>query len=275
MDAPGPRLSVVRHIALNAYREAVRDRVLYSVLGFALLLIGASYLLGELTAGQDVKVIKDLGLAAIATFGLLIALVMGIALVSRDVERRSVYGVLSKPVYRHEFIVGKFAGLGLALLVDVLVMTVVFYAVLAYVGAQFPDAVRAGWQAPAPDPAMLCAIGLIFVELLLVAAIALFFSTFAGPFVSAALTFGLWVAGHFSAELLQFGDVVDSPLAAALARGAYYVLPDFSAFDVKAEVVHALPVPGPYIAMTALYGATYIALLLIAGSVVFARRDLT
>jgi ABC-type transport system involved in multi-copper enzyme maturation permease subunit len=275
MDALLPRLSAVRHIAANAYRESVRDRALYTVLGFAVLLIGATYLLGELTAGQDVKIIKDLGLAAIATFGLFIALFMGIGLVSRDVERRSVYGVLSKPVHRHEFIVGKFAGLAVTLLIDVLVMTVVFYAVLAYVGAQFTESVRAGWEAPAADPAMLCAIGLIFVELLLVTAIALFFSTFAGPFVSAALTFGLWVIGHFSDELLRFGGVVDSQLAAAVARAAYYVLPDFSAFDVKAEVVHAVPVPGPYIATTALYGATYITLLLIAGSVVFGRRDLT
>jgi ABC-type transport system involved in multi-copper enzyme maturation permease subunit len=249
--------------------------VLYSLVGFAVLLIAASYLLGELTAGQDVKIIKDIGLAAIATFGLFIAVFIGVGLVSRDVERHSVYGVLSKPIRRHEFIAGKFAGLGLTLLVSVAIMTVVFYVVVAYVGARFPDAVRSGWAAPAADPAMLRAVGLIFVELLLVTAIALFFSTFSGPFVSAALTLGLWVVGHFNHELLQLGTVVDSLAAAALGRAAYYVLPDFSAFDVKAEVVHALPVPVSYIAMTALYGATYIAMLLIAGAVIFGRRDLT
>ena len=123
-------------------------------------------------------------------------------------------------------------------------MTVAFYAVLAYLDTQFPDTVRASWPAPATDPGMLKAIGLIFVELMLVTAIALFLSTFSSPFLSAALTFGLWVIGHFNTDLRNFEAVVESPSAAYVARGLYYVLPNFAAFDIKAQVVHALPVPG-------------------------------
>ncbi len=120
---------------------------------------------------------------------------------------------------------------------------------------------------------MLLAIGLIFLELLLVTAIALFFSTFSGPFLSAALTFGLWVIGHFNAELRNFESVVESKVAAYLARGLYYVLPNFAAFDVKAQAVQGLPIAWSYMAVTTAYGATYIALLLTGAVVVFSRRD--
>lgn len=259
-------MRAIGHVAVNVFRESVRDRVLYNLVVFGALLIGASYLIGQLTAGQDVKIIKDLGLAAISIFGLLIAVFIGIGLVWKEVERRSIYSLLSKPVRRYEFVLGKYAGLALTLFVNVLIMTVAFYLVLAYLGTQFP-------AARATDPAMLLAIGLIVLELLLVTAIALFFSTFSGPFLSAALTFGLWVIGHFNADLRNFESVVESRAAAYLARTLYYVLPNFAAFDVKAQVVGAVPVPWPYVGLTTLYGVIYITLLLTASATVFARRD--
>ena len=266
-------MSIIGHVAVNVFKESVRDKVLYNLVAFATLLIGVSYLLGQLTAGQDVKIIKDLGLAAIATFGLLIAVFIGIGLVWKEVERRSIYSLLSKPIRRHEFILGKYSGLAITLFVNVAVMTVAFYAVLAYVNTQFPESVRAAWPAPATDPGMLRAIALIFLELLLVTAIALFFSTFSSPFLSAALTFGLWVIGHFNADLRNFEAVVESRPAAYLARGLYYVLPNFAAFDIKTQVVYALPVPWSYVVATAAYALVYIALLLAAAVVIFSRRD--
>jgi Cu-processing system permease protein len=266
-------MRTIRHVAVNVFKECVRDKVLYNLVAFASLLIAVSYLLGQLTAGQDVKIVKDLGLAAIATFGLLIAVFIGIGLVWKEVERRSIYSLLSKPIRRSEFIIGKFAGLALTLFVNVAVMTVVFYAVLAYLNTQFPEVVRTAWPAPATDPGMLRAVVLIFVELLLVTAIAVFFSTFSSPFLSAALTFGLWVIGHFNTDLRNFEAVVESRPAAFLARGLYYVLPNFAAFDIKNQVVHALPVPAGYVVTTALYGFVYIALLVSGAVVIFSRRD--
>lgn len=266
----------MRAIALVAgavFRESVRDRVPYSMVVFAVLLMAASYLIGQLTAGQDIKIIKDLGLAAIATFGLMIAVFIGIGLVWKEVERRSIYSLLSKPISRAQFIVGKYFGLVLTLAVNVIVMVVAWYAVLGYMGTTVSPAARAAWVAPATDPTMLKAVVLIFVELMLVTAVALFFSTFSSPFLSAGLTVGLWVVGHFNADLRNFETVVESPAAAWLARGLYYVLPNFSAFDVKYQVVHALPVPMSYLASTAAYGAAYIALLLVAAVTVFSRRD--
>src|SRR5688572_23403572 len=186
-------MRVIAHLAVNVFKESVRDKVLYNLVVFAVVLMAASYLLGQLTAGQDVKIIKDLGLAAIATFGLLIAIFIGIGLVWEEVERRSIYALLSKPIRRSELVLGKFAGLALTLIVNVTVMTAAFYAVLAYMSTQFAPEVRAAWASPAADPNLLRAIVLIGVELLLVTAIALFFSTFSNPLLSAALTLGLWV----------------------------------------------------------------------------------
>ena len=266
-------MAVIGHIALNVFKESVRDRVLYSLVAFATLLIGASYLIGQLTAGQDVKIIKDLGLAAIATFGLFIAVFIGIGLVWKEVERRSIYSLLAKPIRRHELVLGKYAGLALTLLVNVAMMTIALYLVLAYLNTQFSDNARAVWPAPAVGVGMLRAIGLIFLELLVVTAFALFFSTFSSPFLSAALTFSLWIIGEFNPELRNFEAVVESPAAAYLARGLSYVLPNFAAFDIKTQVVYALPVPSSYLLTTSAYGAVYIALLLTGAVAIFERRD--
>jgi Cu-processing system permease protein len=263
----------VSRIAINVFRESVRDRVPYNLVLFAVLLISSSYLLGQLTAGQDVKIIKDLGLAATSIFGLFIAIFIGIGLVSKEVERRSIYALLAKPISRPQFVVGKYVGLVLTLAVNVAVMTVALYVVLAYMTLTETPEFRAGWDAPGIDPALLKAVVLIFLQLAIVTAIALFFSTFSTPILSAALTFGIYVAGHFNADLRNFDRIVDSKPAIWLARAVYHVLPDLSAFDVKTEVVHGLPVAPGYLASTAAYGALYVVAVLLAATFIFSRRD--
>jgi ABC-type transport system involved in multi-copper enzyme maturation permease subunit len=260
-------------VAFSVFRESVRDRVPYSLVLFAVLLIASSFLIGQLTAGQDVKIIKDLGLAATAVFGLFIATFIGIGLVSKEVERRSIYALLAKPVSRPQFILGKYAGLVLTLAVNVTVMTVALYVVLAYLTFTESREFRAAWDAPGVDPALLKAVFLVFVELMLITAIALFFSTFSTPLLSAALTFGLYIVGHFNADLRNFERVLDSKPAIWLARGLYHLLPDLSAFDVKMQVVHGLHVPAGYLVVTAAYGALYIGALLLLSILIFSRRD--
>jgi ABC-type transport system involved in multi-copper enzyme maturation permease subunit len=260
-------------IAVNVFRESVRDKVLYNLVIFAILLIGASYLLGQLTAGQDVKIIKDLGLAATSTFGLFIAVFIGIGLVSKEVERRSVYSLLAKPIHRYQLVLGKFAGLTLTLAVNVAIMAAALYAVLMYMSWGVGPDVQRSWDAPALDPALLKAIGLILVELLLITAIALFFSTFSTPILSAAFTFGVFIVGHFSADLRNFDQVVDSPTAASLARGLYWVLPNLAQFDIKSQVVHGDRVPIGYLLVASGYAVLYIGMLLSIAMYVFSRRD--
>ena len=266
-------MSVIAKIAVHVFRDSVRDKVQYNLVLFAVLLISASYLIGQLTAGQDLKIIKDLALGATSIFGLFIAVFIGIGLVAKEVERRSIYTILSKPVRRHELVLGKYAGLVLTLAINVAVMVAAMYAVLGYMSWVETEEFKRGWEAPAMDPAMLKAVFLIFVQLMVVTAMAVFFSTFSTPMLSAVLTFGLYVVGHFNADLRNFQEVVDSAPAVYLARALYYVLPNLAPFDVKAAVVHAQPVTFEYMALTTGYGLLYIAALLVLAVLVFTRRD--
>jgi len=266
-------MRVIALVAQAVFKESVRDRVPYSMVAFAVLLIAASYLISPLTAGQDLKILKDLGLAAISLFGLVIAVFIGINLVSKEVERRSVFAVLAKPVGRGQFILGKYFGLVLTLVINLSVMALAFYGVLGYVDATTPAYVKTGWPAPALDPRLMIAVTLTLAELMLVTAIALFFSTFSSPLLSALLTLGLWVAGHFNADLRNFEAVLDVRPVAWLARALYYALPNFAPFNVRAEVVHGVPVAASQVVLTLAYAAVYIAILLIGAVVIFRRRD--
>jgi ABC-type transport system involved in multi-copper enzyme maturation permease subunit len=266
----------VRTIALVAgamFKESVRDRVPYSMVAFAVLLIGTSYLISQLTAGQDLKIIKDLGLAAISWFGLLIAIFIGIGLVSKEVEKRSVYALLAKPVTRGQFILGKYAGLVLTLVVNLSAMAVAFVAVLAYIDAVTDPSVKAGWSAPALDPRLLVGIVLTVAELMIVTAIALFFSTFSSPLLAALLTLGLWVAGHFNRDLRNFEAIVDVAPIVWLARALYFLLPNLAAFNIRAEAAHGIDVPARDVLLTLAYAGVYISVLLVSAIVVFRRRD--
>jgi len=138
-------MHVIGRIAVHAFRDSVRDKVLYNLAVFAVLRISAAVLIAELTAGQDVKIIKDLGLAATRLFGLFIAVFTGIGLVSKEIGRRSIYTLLAKPVRRHDVVLGKYAGLVLTLAINVAVMVVACYAVLGFMSLSQTEAVTRGW----------------------------------------------------------------------------------------------------------------------------------
>ena len=183
-------LRLVFAIARNAFREAVRDRVLYNLVIFVLLLTATAISIGELSGGQERKIIADLGLSAILLFGVFIAIFVGVGLVYKEIERRTVYSIFSKPVGRGQFLVGKYLGLCLTLLVNVIVMGAGVSLALAYVSR--------GW-----DPLILSiwpAIFLIYLELMILTAVALLFSAFSSPALSALLTFLIFIIGHFSAD---------------------------------------------------------------------------
>jgi Cu-processing system permease protein len=266
-------IRIVRTIAVSVFRESVRDKVLYNLVFFAVLLISASYLLSQLTAGQDIKIIKDIGLAAMSLFGLFIAVFIGIGLVSKEVEKRSIYSLLAKPIGRHEFIIGKYIGLLLTLAVNLSIMVIAYYAVLGAVAWLDGSWFRPHWGAPAVDPALLKAVVMIFLQLAIVTAVALLFSTFSSPLLAAALTFGLYVVGHFNADLKNFEAVVDSRPLVAVARTLYYLLPNLAPLDIKNEVVHAVPVASGYLLMNVAYAVTYIGVLVTAAVFIFGRRD--
>lgn len=266
-------MGLVRAIALNTFREAVRDRVFYNLLLFAVLLVGASLVIGQLAAGQDVKVIKDLGLAASLLFGVGIAVFIGIQLVAREVERRSVHATLSKPVARPVFLLGKYLGLLLTLGVNIAVMAVSLYLVLLVYARLTPDDVQAVWSAPAVDPRLLVALTLIYVELAVVTAIALLFSTYSSALLAAAFTVAIWVAGHFVPDLRALETVGASGVTRWTAWLVSWVLPNLSLFDVKAEVVHGVAVPVTQVLASIGYGIAYVGGVLALATAVFQRRD--
>ena len=258
---------------VNVFRESVRDKVLYNLVLFAILLIGASYLIGQLTAGQDVKIIKDLGLAATSIFGLFIAVFIGIGLVSKEVERRSIYACSPSRSTAISSCSASTAGLVLTLAVNVAVMAVALYAVLAYMAWGVPAEIARGVGRAGARSGAAEGDALIFVELMLVTALALFFSTFSTPILSAALTFGLFVVGHFSADLRTSSRSSirrRRPRWRAACTGCCRTSRSSTS---RREVVHGMPVPVGYMALTAAYGALYIAMLLAIASLIFSRRD--
>jgi ABC-type transport system involved in multi-copper enzyme maturation permease subunit len=260
-------------VALAVYRESVRDRVPLTIVGFGVLLVCASYLISQMTAGQDIKIIKDLGLAALSMLGLLIAIFIGIGMVTKEVERRSIYSLLSKPVTREQFLLGKYFGLVMTLAVNIGAMCIAYYGVLLYQELTVDPSQKAAWPAPAIDPRLLIAVVLIFAELMLVTAVSVFFSTFAGPLMAILFTIGLWVAGHFNADLRNFEEVVDSAPAAYTARALYYLLPNLAPFNVKAEVVHGVPVAASHVWLTLAYAGVYITALLLGAMAIFRKKD--
>jgi Cu-processing system permease protein len=269
----GVSVTTIGRIAANVFRESVRDKVLYSVVLFAVIIIAASFLLGEFATGQEVKIVKDVGLAAISLFGHFIAIFIGIGLVSKELERRSIYALLAKPMSRTELILGKFVGLFATISVNVVVMSLALFIVLAMFDWLMPEYKQKAWEAPGMDPAMAKAAFLILVQLGVVTALAIFFSTFTSPVLAAAFTVGVVVAGHFGADLKNFEAIVESQAVAWMARGLYYILPNLAVFDVKLQVVHAQPVTGGYIALTTGYGALYVAAMLTLSALCFSRRD--
>jgi ABC-type transport system involved in multi-copper enzyme maturation permease subunit len=267
-------LRLLRAVALNTFREAVRDRVFYNLLLFAVLLVGASVVIGQLAAGQDVKIIKDLGLASAQIFGVGIAIFIGIQLVAREVERRSVHSTLSKPVARPVFLLGKYLGLLLTLAVNITVMTAALYLVLFIYWRVTPPGVQAIWTAPAVDPRLLVALGLIYVELAVVTAVALLFSTYSSALLATSFTAAVWVAGHFVEDLRTINEVGASPVTTWVAWLVSWTLPNLALFNVKAEIVHGIAVPAGQVLAAAGYGVAYSAAVLLLAVAIFQRRDL-
>jgi len=250
----------VATIALNTFRESLRDRILYNLLFFALLLMGFSVLLGDFTIAEQKKIVTDLGLAAINLVGVVIAIFVGIGLVSKEIERRTIYTIMARPISRAQFILGKYLGLALTLLVNVGIMLVVFLATLLMDRVQ----IQAG---------LFQAIQLIYVELLLVTALALFFSTFSSTAVSAMMTLGLYVIGHLTSDLKGIASKSSSELVKAVMTGLYYICPNLEALNIKGLAAQGEAVTASYQVVASMYGMVYAAVLITAACMVFSRRD--
>jgi len=255
--------SRISTIAFNTFREAVRDRVLYNLIVFALIMIGASLLLGQITIGVQRQLLINLGLTSISVFGVLIAIFIGIGLVSKEIDKRTLYTVLTRPVQRWEFILGKFYGLVGTLVVNAAFMTLGFFVALLYLMHGFERS----------DGYILIAIFFILLQFMIVTAVALLFSSFSTPIESAVMTFAFFVVGSFSEDLRGFAESAKG-LAHYFAIGMSYIIPNFSALNVIASVAHGKPVSGELILMNTLYALTYTAAVICAASLIFEKRNM-
>ncbi len=246
-------------IAMNTFREAIRDRILYLLLVFALLLILSSRVVSLLTVGSEEKIIKDLGLSAINIFSVLIAIFVGVGLVFKEIEKKTIYTVVSKPIERYQFIVGKYFGLIVTILINLVIMTVVFYILLALMGYF--------------DPRLGSSIFLIFFEILIVTALALLFSSFSTPILSAIFTISFYVVGHLSWSFLLLQNYIGGKWGKTLCSIFYFIVPNLEYFNIRGDVVHNVPIENLYILSSAGYGIGWSMVLLILASIIFQKKN--
>lgn len=247
-------------IALNTFKENLRDKILYNLVVFGMLMIGSSILLGTLTLGEQVKIIKDLGLASINIFGAFIAIFVGIGLVSKEIERRTIYTIIAKPVPRYQFLAGKYVGLSLTLFANIAIMVAGFFLTLLAVGVGF-------------DLTLLKAIGLIFVELLVITAVAVMFSTFTTTTLSAIFSLAIYVIGNLTDDLKALADKLPDGPTKGLLDLLYYILPNLDFFNIKGQAVHGIPVEPSYLVAAVAYGFLYGGVIVTLACVIFQRRD--
>jgi Cu-processing system permease protein len=253
-------LSRIAVVAENTAREAVRDKLLYNLLMFAGLMIASSVLLAQLQIGYDERIYNDVGLASISFFGVLIAIFVGINLVYREMSLKTVYAMLAKPLHRWEFLVGKYLGLLGMLALEVAIMSSFFFAVLWFKASEIY--LGMGW-----------AILLIFFELALVTAIALFFSSFTTPYLSGMFTVALWIAGHLLADLRAFGQGPDAEGIRPITEFLYWFLPNLDRLDIKGPAASGEVIEVARVMGSALYATLYASVLMLLAILVFRKRD--
>lgn len=251
----------VMAICLNTFRESVRDKIFYSLLAFALLILGFSIVLGNLSLGDTYKIIQDFGLMAISLFGTLTAIFVGIGMVYKEMEKRTVYVILAKPIARWQFLMGKYLGLSLTIVVMEVCMTIALFAVCFL----YKDMV--------PYRTVYALVG-IFFELQLILAAAVLFSTFTTPFLSGLFTLAVFIIGHITVDLKVIADSMDASLLKHIMKGIYFVAPNLEKLNFKAAVVHNLDIPFMVFTSSILYSVLYTLMIIMASVLIFNHRDM-
>ncbi len=255
--------SRLAYIAFNTFREAVRDRVLYNLIFFALLMAASSILVGQISINVERQVVVNLGLTAVSLFGLAIAIFLGIGLVAKEIDKKTLYTLLSRPVRRWEFIVGKFAGLSLTLLVNTALMGLGVFAALFYVVHKFT----------LQDTSVLIAIYFIILQFLVVTAIALLFSSFSSSILSAVFALAIFIIGTFAEDLRAFAQMAQPP-ARWLAIGLAHLVPNFAALNVITPAAHGEPIAGTLVLLNTAYALLYSVVAVCGAILIFEYRDL-
>jgi ABC-type transport system involved in multi-copper enzyme maturation permease subunit len=262
----------VAALALNTFREAVRNKVLYILLIFALGLLVFTYWFSQGALHEQLRVIRDVGLVGIELIGALIAIFIGVSLLYKEIEKKTVFALIPKPIHRWEFVLGKYLGMLVTLAVLMAIMTVTLFAILGYTQWIFGGDNDSG--------AVLRAIVLLFGEVAVITAVAVLFSSFSSPILSGALTLGIFAVGHFTPELREVISKLEPAPLRAFLRNAMRVLPDLHLFYVSGSMVggqhvsvNGAYVDWSYVGMAGVYGAFYCAAAIALAMIIFSRRD--
>ncbi|MBX3326474.1 MAG: ABC transporter permease [Nitrospira sp.] len=247
-------------VAQNTFRETLRDKILYNLVFFALLLIGASVLLGTLTIGEQARIINDVGLASINLVGVIIAIFVGIGLVTKEIDRRTIYTILARPITRTQFVLGKYCGLIFIGGLNIGIMFTMFLATVWLSG----NAIHGS---------LFQAVELMLVEVLVTTALAMFFSTFSSPTLSAIMTLGFYIIGHLTGDLKGIAEKSKDPIAESVMTALYYVCPNLELLNIKGQAASGSVVSVDYQLAATFYGILYAALLLLGACRIFERRD--
>ena len=250
-------------VASNVFREVIRDRVLYIIGFFALILIAAALLIPEVAANNGDKIITDIGLGAMNLFGLIVTVFVGTALINKEIEKRTVYVLIAKPVSRAEFVVGKHVGLSAVLAVLLAAMTAIFLTVLS------------AKQIPYPVNSIVLTVLFQFLELSLIAGVAILFGVFTSSLIAMMLTLAVYLMGNFSRDIVTLGSLADNPGVRQMTQNLYLVLPDLSRFNLKNEAIYGMTLlPQPLDLLgSAVYGLVWIGLVLAIAVLIFSRRE--
>jgi len=247
-------------VAHNTFREAVRDKVLYVLLFFAAVAILGSKALGWISIGQDIKIVKDISLAAVSIFGVLIAIFVGTNLVYKEIDKRTIYTIICRPMWRFEFVLGKYLGLAMLLGLVTLIMTAVATGYVVALGGTV-------------DLTFFFASLLIYWQLLLVTALAVLLSSLTSPILGALIVFSAYIVGHATGILIDLPDHFEGTWSKTFLEAAYYIIPNLSNFDIRAEAANGVAIAPAYVAWALAYGTIYTAMLLVLASLAFEGKD--
>jgi ABC-type transport system involved in multi-copper enzyme maturation permease subunit len=248
-------------IAANSFREVIRDRILYFIGFFALLMAFAWRLLPEIAVGTDEKIFLDLGLAAIGLLGVIVAVFVGTGLINKEIDKRTILVLIPKPLSRAEFILGKHLGLSGVLAVMLGVMLVIYLLMLL--------GMKVSFQALP----LIVSVFYLGLELILIAAVAIAFGVFTSSILATLMTFGVYLMGHISKDLIQLGIISKNPNILAITKNIYLILPDLERLNFRNEAVYGLLPSADVLIGNALYSLVYTGLLLGISIFIFSRRQ--
>lgn len=265
------QIDAVKAIALNTFRETVRDRILYALIFFALVVTVLGIILGSLSVGQDIRILKDIGLATISLIGGIIAVFAGTNLVYKELERRTIYIIFTKPVSGWQFVLGKYIGLCLCVFVMVAAMGAFLTLIITISTGNYALPVVAHQIVEVGQE-----LSLIYLELLFVTALATFFSTFSTPVMSVLFTLSIWLAGHLGKSLLELGKLSQNQLLEQFLTVVFYCLPDFAGLtQIRGHLLYGIN-PGLEVMLYLVtYVLAYVLMLLVIAAIVTERKEFT